>query len=880
MVPSPTISKRTPFPIILALGLCFSLLASSLPVEGADQSLNEFLSGFQKALEAKDFESFLNCFAPEIRERERAILASYFNAFSMDTVMLVRIQQPEVTGPSVTIFFQVLFQNDFSGMFETWLLDLVRTANGWQVAGKTTTGAIEHLYKVRIPSGRAVRAASVEIEHVDIKIAFEDALVFYDNIPHLETALLIIGRGRVLYAPSDPVEKHQLELFYKKDVIQDKLGFLFLRGSNQFIQSQVRIRPAEAQAARPVLKSEWGKATALFTRFYPRSFTIENSMTGELFSFLPQGEEVVLEMKGDRVGGLTYIYSPFGEDEVNVYATDDDRIVSLYTPPPEGDKKRMFISFGERYDVVSTRIEVDLKPRSFFLSAKARVEILPLIDRLDVLKLTLSPELQILKIYDEAGRELFYTRDRLRKILYIYFITPPAKDVPASVTVLYRGRIVPSLQTVDVVAAPQMSDTIILGPVNFDSVLYSQSAFWYPAAPKEDFFQADIKIIVPPDYRCVANGEFVEKGELVGMDRVEELDNVGSGVYRFVTKSPVKYLSFIAGRFEKGPQVDDPLPVNVLVSPEVRDYQSTDFDAALDILAFYKNLFGPFPFEKLGIVHRIWPAAGGHSPASFVVLNEIPRIGSRGTFINLESPVDLSRWKEYFLAHEIAHQWWGQNVTWGSYRDQWLSEGMAQFGAVLYLRKKYGESAFASILGKLSQWTERKSVFGPIILGSRLSLIDFEAYQAVIYNKAALIMNMLLDLCGEEVLFGALREFQETFRGKLARTRDLQKILEKRSGRDLSRFFEKWFGSHTLPEVRVSQRIQSGPDGTVLQVIVNQPREVFVFPLWLQWKEGNRTRSEMVVVDQAAQTFSFSFSGKPGKVAINPRKAVPGDFGD
>jgi len=369
MAPSPIISKRILFPIILALGLCLSLLAAGLPVEGADQSLDEFLTGFQKALEAKDFESFLSCFAPEIRERERAILADYFGTFSMDTVMLVRVQQPEVAGPSATIFFQALFQNDFSGMFETWMLDVVRTENGWQVAGRTTTGAIEHLYKVRIPSGRAVRAASVEVGHVDIQIAFEDALVFYDNIPHLETALLIIGRGRVLYAPSDPVEKHQLELFYKKDVIQDKLGFLFLRGSNQFIQSQVRIRPDEAQAARPVLESELAKATALFTRFYPRSFTIENSMTGKLFSFLPQGEEAVLEMKGDRVGSLTYIYSPFGEDEVNVYAADDDRIVSLYTPPAERGKKRMFISFGERYDIVSTQIEVDLKPRSFFLSA-------------------------------------------------------------------------------------------------------------------------------------------------------------------------------------------------------------------------------------------------------------------------------------------------------------------------------------------------------------------------------------------------------------------------------------------------------------------------------------------------------------------------------
>jgi hypothetical protein len=879
-VPSPTIPKGIPLRIILALGLCLGFFASGVPAAAADQTLEEFLSEFQRTLEAKEFDSYLSFFAPEIREKERAIQNDFFDAFSMDTVKLARVQQPQETGPSVQVGFQALYQNEYSGMFEIWLLDVVRAESGWQVAGKTTTSALENLYKVRIPSDRVERAASVEIDHVDIKVAFEDALVFYDNIPHLDTALVVIGRGRVQFTPSDPIEKHQLELFYKKDAILDKLDFLFLRCSNQFFQNQVRIRPAEGQAARPVLAGEREKAAALFMRYYPRSFTIENSMTGELFSFLPQGDEAVLEMKGSRVGGLTYIYSPFGEDEVNVYASDEDRIISLYSPPETGDKKRMFISFGERYDVVRTQIEVELKPRSFFLSARARVEIVPLIDHLDVLKLTLNPELQILKICDEAGRELFYTQDRLRKILYIYFIVPPPKDVPAAVTVVYRGRLVPPQQTVDVVSGRQISDAIILGPVSFDSVLYSQSAFWYPAAPKEDFFQASLKIIVPHGYKCVANGEFVEKGELKGMERVEELDDVGSGVYRFVTKSPVKYLAFITGRFEKGPQACAALPIRVLVSPEVRDYQNEDFAAAQDILAFFESRFGPFPFEKLGIVHRIWPAAGGHSPASFVVLNEIPRIGNRGMYINVDSPVDLSRWKEYFLAHEIAHQWWGQNVTWGSYRDLWLGEGMAQFGAILYLRNKYGESAYTAILKKLSQWTERKSVFGPILLGSRLSLLDFEAYQAIIYDKAALIMNMLLDLCGEDVLCGALREFQEIYHARTARTRDFQKILEKRSGRDLSRFFDKWFSSHALPEVRVSQQIMTGPAGSEHQVVVRQLREVFVFPLWLEWKEGGRTRTEMVVVDQAAQTFSFPFSGKPGKVVVNPRKAVPGNFSD
>ncbi|MBN2206091.1 MAG: hypothetical protein JW742_01685 [Candidatus Aminicenantes bacterium] len=879
MAPGRTVAQGRRRISALILSACLGLVAAAAAGPGAaEQTLDEFLAGFQKAIEARDLDRYLEHYAPELRERERLTQDDFFGTFGMTSVKLLRIPQPAAPGPSVRVGFQALYQNDFSGMFETWLCDVVRDGDGWQIAAKTTAGVLQNLYRIQIPSDRVERVASVEVEHVDIKIAFENALVFYDNIPDLDTALLVIGTGRVQFTPSDPAERHQLELFYKRDRIADRIGFLFLRGSNQFFRDKVRILPAPA--GRPVLKAELERAAALFTRYYPRSFTIENSMTGELFSFLPQGEEVALDMRGDRVGGLTYIYSPFGEDEVNVYDSDGSRIVSLYTPPAEDGRKRMFISFGERYDIVRTQVEVDLKPRSYFLSARARLELVPKVERLDVLKLKLNPALEILKIFDDAGRELFYTQDKLRQTLYVYLVDPPAKDVLTAVTVIYRGRLQPALQSVDVVAGPQMTDSIILSPISFDSVLYSQASGWYPAAPADDYFLGDLKVILPPDYKCVASGELKERGEISGLERVEDLDAVGSGVYRFVTRTPVKYLAFIAGRFLKGPETDDPLPIQTLFSSESRDFRTDVFSAARDIIGFFEERFGPFPYEKLGIVHRIWPAAGGHSPASFIVINEIPLPPGRVMFLNVESPVDLSRWKDYFLSHEIAHQWWGQNVTWGSYRDQWLSEGMAQFASILYLRKRHGEAAFHDILKKLSTWTERKSVFGPINLGSRLSILDFEAYQAVIYNKAALVMNMLLDLCGEDVLFGALREFQEKFQGRLARTFDLRRVIEARAGRDLGAFFAPWFSSHALPDVRTTRQVVETPDGTEVRVAVRQSGETFVFPLRIEWREGGRTRSETVVVDQPVQTFRFPVGAKPGRIVVNPHKAVPGRFRD
>jgi hypothetical protein len=116
-----------------------------------------------------------------------------------------------------------------------------------------------------------------------------------------------------------------------------------------------------------------------------------------------------------------------------------------------------------------------------------------------------------------------------------------------------------------------------------------------------------------------------------------------------------------------------------------------------------------------------------------VILNELPRTADGRLVPNPDSPVELFRYREYTIAHEIAHQWWGQAVTWDRYRDQWLSEGLAQFAAARYIRERQGERAYLAILKRSP--TRAILDFGPTTLGSRISYLDFTAYQAVVYNS-------------------------------------------------------------------------------------------------------------------------------------------------
>ena len=118
-------------------------------------------------------------------------------------------------------------------------------------------------------------------------------------------------------------------------------------------------------------------------------------------------------------------------------------------------------------------------------------------------------------------------------------------------------------------------------------------------------------------------------------------------------------------------------------------------DRAADIAMFYQSLVGdsPYPSFTVALIESDLP--GGHSPGYFAVLNQ-PLPSSRLTW--RDDPAAFSGYPDFFIAHEIAHQWWGQAVGWRNYHEQWLSEGFAQYFAALYAKREQGDTQFRSVL--------------------------------------------------------------------------------------------------------------------------------------------------------------------------------------
>jgi hypothetical protein len=881
---SPALKKAVFGVFLLLLSLLLDRPAAAQTVQpvAPAETPAAFVERLQTLLRSGTLEAYLEAFRPDARPAERARMRLFFDDLKMTDIHLRSAGVQRDPGGPPRVFVQAFFENDHSAVLESWTLGLEDRGGAWSVGRLDVNGAMSRLYKVRVPGDRAERARRVEVRHADIRFTFSDAAVFYDNIPNFETALVVVGRGRVDFAPSDVNEKHQLELLYKKDRIDDDVESLFIRCSPSVFGSNITVEADPGGAAVTDIERE--RAAAVFARNYPRSYTIESSLDGELLSFLPQGDEAVFEFKARRTGELVYIYYPFSSDEISLYDHGRERAICLYNAPvadgPEaagGSPKRMFISFAEKFDISYYTLDLSLMPASSYLSAKARIEVVPKVDFLDSLKFRFSPDLEILKIADEAGRELFYTVDKVRRILYIYFLSPPSAGAPTTVEIYYRGRMIPATPTTDVIGQAGSGDPIRIRP-RFETAFYSHAGNWYPGPAEEDYFPARLTVMVPPEYRCIAVGELVAQGRREETDDVAALEKAGSAVYTFVTRAPVKYLSFIVGKFVTKKDRPQPVPIALHVSSEILDSRPELVDQAADILDFYAGSFGPYPYEKLGIVLRLWPVLGGHSPASFVVLNEVPWVGESGFPMTLDTPVDLSEWNEYFLAHEIAHQWWGQGVSFDSYKDQWLSEGLAQFATASYLRRRYGEAAFSSILRKFARWTEKKSFRGPIIMGSRLSYFDFTAYQAIVYNKAALALFMLQDLVGREAFGAGLKTFFAAHEYRAARTGEFFDAIEAASGRDLDAFVRGWFYSWELPEVRAAWTETPVPEGVRVDLKVTQIKGRFVFPLWVEWVRGHDSGRVLVVVDAPAVSSSFVLPGRPDRIRINPDKAVPGKF--
>ncbi|MEW6455780.1 MAG: M1 family aminopeptidase [Acidobacteriota bacterium] len=825
----------------LRISLSILLLTSIFHLYGDEK----IIENLRLSLQNKDISSYLNLFVEDKIEQEKKWINELIENFDF-TEVIFSISLLKSENKSKLYSINAMFQNDFSAHIHVWRLKIIEE----KIAEKEIKRTFSGLYRISIPSKKIENAEVIEITHEDINVTFKKAILFWDNLPSNHTALLIYGDGNMTFSPSKSQERHQTFLFFKKETLNTSINWAYIRFPPYFLNEKIKIKDSQPfTPSEQILK----RALRVFQSLYPNSFTTINSITNEYLSYIPTSNDFTLDTLGSPLGNFTYLFSSFQEENIVFYEREKHKILCSYSP---GDEKIMILFDTEKKkDILHYDIDLKFNPENKFINSRIKIIIKSLEDEFSNISLKLNNSLNILKVADSDGRELFFTRDRKRDTVYIYFAKQYEKDELVYLDFWLRGKLETEKELVDIIQLDEFWD------YDENIYLYSHYSLWYPSSSDWDYFTAEIKISLPSGYKCISNGKLIKTDQ---------------NVYFWECKKPLKYLTFVVGKLNKYIEFNlNGIPVEVYSSYQSPFPKKISQNTLMEILNFYIEKFGNFPYEKLSIIEKSQKEMGGHSPASIVIIN---RSNDRKLLKIKDNPVNVPHLDEYFLAHEIAHQWWGACITGKSYKDLWITEGLAQFSSLMFHKKKYGEKIFSDTLKKFSQWTRKKTTSGPVFLGPRIGHYndDSEAFLSIIYDKSALSLNMLNDLLGNEMFYKILREFLSTFQFSEVSTRNFQNMFEKISNVNLEQFFNLWIKDFILPNIQIVWNQSFKDSKSSLNIWVSQKgKDKFTFPLKLRWKEGNKIIYKIFKIENFNEIFNLETSDKIKKLEINHDNSLP-----
>jgi aminopeptidase N len=369
--------------------------------------------------------------------------------------------------------------------------------------------------------------------------------------------------------------------------------------------------------------------------------------------------------------------------------------------------------------------------------------------------------------------------------------------------------------------------------------------------------------------RAPTGRTIVSNGTLLGV-RALGGRNGGISETRWRESQPIPTYLMVIGA---GPLVSVPLattgctqadatrcvPQSVYVMPENRDWLPGPFAAAAPIVALFESLVGPFPYEKLAHVQSATRFGGmENATAIFYAYDLFP----------------TRRMTEGLIAHETAHQWFGDAVTEREWGHLWLSEGFATYFAALWTQKSRGDSAFRAEMATIRDQILADSVVArrPVIDTAQtnyLALLNANSYQ-----KGGYVLYMLHRQLGDSAFFRGLRSYYTNHRNGNALSDDLRAELEHSSGRQLRQFFDQWLRRPGVAEPKVGWAHDATEGSISLLVLQDAPQGAYELPLTVLVTErtGEQRRVEVTVPAQARTSIALPgrFPIRPASVTIDP----------
>jgi len=299
------------------------------------------------------------------------------------------------------------------------------------------------------------------------------------------------------------------------------------------------------------------------------------------------------------------------------------------------------------------------------------------------------------------------------------------------------------------------------------------------------------------------------------------------------------------------------------------------FSATPEMVTYFEKIFQhPYPWDRYAqcIVRDF--NAGGMENTSCTLLGISASKGKRGA-------------QDALIAHELAHQWFGDLVTCNSWEHIWLNEGWASFSEALWSEHVAGRES-----PEKARAAYQKTILGFFASQRFRNKSAFPQYSAMVsnrytnpesvfskpedpYAKGAMVLHMLRQRLGDRAFFAAAAEYLRRYRLSTARTEDFRRILEELSGQSLEQFFDQWALRPGLPRLNITMDWLDEPGRlsvTIKQTqIINSYNPAFALSIPLRLKFGNGS-VQWVNLDtqQTEYTTTFSLKAKPTQVAVDP----------
>lgn len=826
------------------------------------------------------------------------------------------------------------------------------TQSGSQQTGQARPA--ESLYlqlgSVGLDPSRVFRVREASIDRSAIHITLEDGTIaFTKDVLGKITGAFFAGEGEVLLTPPNDVERRSMGLFTGMAILEERFSTAYFRfNDDTAAELQPGLRaPDQADefishwdaTARNLAQEDAMRLLSTFSDLLPTPGESSNDKKKQTD---PEDRLLHVRLQGNTLGVFDIFYDSTAEEQIeagqsrtgdngNVYydvwtsfsskSAEPRRVLQKKIPEtlPEESESRQ-----NRILVHSYLIDAHVTPPKE-LAADVELELNTEHGGSRFLIFELSRFLQVHSV-EADGKPVEFIHNpavegsRLARsgddLLAVILPAPAVKGQKISLHFTYSGE--------------------VLAEAGNGLLYVGERGTWYPnrGLTMADF---DLTFHYPRGWTLIATGKPEPLSSLAVKDASLRSSAQDDQVSRWVSERPIPVAGFNLGKYVRAearagnvsveayatnavekdfpiapPQpitADNPLQRNPLPqptpsaplvpSPASNEVAVANFTA--DAIRYYAARFGPFPYSQLALTQlpgresQGWPGLIFLSSYAFLNKQEQENIhmNAAGALIDQLVP-----------AHEAAHQWWGDLVTWSTYHDQWFSEGLANYSALMMLQER-NPAGFRLILEKYrDELAEKNEDAGPVTLGSRLLSSRFpQGYQAISYGRATWIFHMLRSMLQqgastdgknesgeqglEEPFVRCLRKVRDRYEGKSITTQELLAVfaenlppsLRYEGKASLDWFLDGWVNGTALPrfELQGVKFTKKGNNavatGTIRQT--NAPEDlVTAVPVYAVTTGKVPLLVRCVFADGTETAFRLSVPAGTRKLLLDPYETV------